>query len=134
MCPRTLTNNLTFICYNSLELLSFTIRNLTQNWRWQCYHYWKRLSYYDPVYGITLHVPGDSLPQHVEKGDMTIKVGFNEHQLDSDTIICSATVALHLIPKYCSPRNLFLEISHSFSSMDTSDLRFVKFSINRDNM
>ena len=30
---------------------------------------------YDPVQGITLHVSEDSLPQHVEKVDMTIKVG-----------------------------------------------------------
>ena len=84
-------------------------------------------TYYDPVHGITLHVPEDSLPQHVEKVEVTIKVGFTEHQLDSDMIICSATVALHCAPQVLFTKDVFLEIPHSFSSTDTSDLWFVKF-------
>ena len=84
-------------------------------------------TYYDPVHGITLHVPPNSLPQHVEKVEVTIKVGFTEHQLDSEMIICSATVALQCVPQVLFTKDVFLEIPHSFSSTDTSDLWFVKF-------
>jgi len=84
-------------------------------------------AYYDPVHGITLHIPEDSLPQHVERVEVTIKVGFTEHQLDSDMIMCSATVALQCVPQVMFTKDVFLEIPHSFSSSDTSDLWFVKF-------
>ena len=89
-------------------------------------------TYYDPVHGITLHVPEDSLPQHVEKVEVTIKVGFTEHQLDSDMIMCSATVALQSVPQVLFTKDVFLEIPHSFSSTDTSDLWFVKFKDDTD--
>ena len=89
-------------------------------------------TYYDPVHGITLHVPEDSLPQHVEKVEVTIKVGFTEHQLDSDMIMCSATVALQSVPQVLFTKDVFLEIPHSFSSTDTSDLWFVKFKADMD--
>ncbi|XP_065887612.1 uncharacterized protein [Dysidea avara] len=89
-------------------------------------------TYYDPVHGITLHVPEDSLSQHVEKVEVTIKVGFTEHQLDSDMIMCSATVALQSVPQVLFTKDVFLEIPHSFSSTDTSDLWFVKFKDDTD--
>ncbi|XP_065888013.1 uncharacterized protein [Dysidea avara] len=91
-------------------------------------------TYYNPVHGITLHVPEDSLPQHMEKVEVTIKVGFTEHQLDSDMIMCSATVALQSVPQVLFTKDVFLEIPHSFSSTDTSDLWFIKFKDDIDEM
>ena len=58
---------------------------------------------------------------------MTIKVGFPEHQLDSDMIMCSATVALQCAPQVLFTKDVFLEIPHSYSSTDTDDLWFIKF-------
>ena len=89
-------------------------------------------TYYDPVHGITLHVPENSLPQHMEKAEVTIKVGFTEHQLDSEMIMCSATVALQCVPRVLFTKDVFLEIPHSFSSTDTSDLWFIKFNNDED--
>ena len=83
---------------------------------------------YDPVHGITLHVPDNSLPHGTEEIKIIVKVGFIDHDLGrSDMVISSATVALQCVPSVTFTKDVFLEIPHSASSTDTSDLCFVKF-------
>ena len=83
---------------------------------------------YDPVHGITLHFPDDSLPCGTEEIKITVKVGFIDHDLGrSDMVISSATVSLQCVPSVTFTKDVFLEIPHSAPSADTSDLCFVKF-------
>ena len=82
---------------------------------------------YDPVHGITLHVPNDSLPPSTEGIKITIKVGFTDHDLGSDMVMCSAVVAIQCVPPITFTKDVFLEVPHSVSSADASDLCFVKF-------
>ena len=83
---------------------------------------------YDPVHGITLHVPYDSLPGDTEEIKIIIKVGFTDRDLGSDMVMCSATVSLQCVPPVVMfTKDVFLEVPHSASSADTSDLCFVKF-------
>ena len=82
---------------------------------------------YDPVHGITLHVPNDSLPRSTEEIKITIKVGFTDFDIGSDMVICSATVALQCVPSVTFTKDVFLEIPHSASSAGTGDLCFIMF-------
>ena len=84
-------------------------------------------TYYDPVHGITLHIPNDSLPHGIEEIRVTIKVGFTDHNLSDDMTMCSATVSIQCSPHVLFTKDVFLEIPHSVSSLNTSDLCFVKF-------
>ena len=87
-----------------------------------------RKTHYDPVHGITLHIPSDSLPHGTEEIEITIKVGFTDHHLSADMIMCNATVALQCVShEVLFTKDVFLEIPHSVSLEDTSDLCFVKF-------
>ena len=87
-------------------------------------------THYNPVDGITLHIPSDSLPYDVEQITVTIKVGFSYHELSSDMTTCSATVSIHCSPNILFIKDVFLKIPHSASSVDSSDLCFVKFDDN----
>ena len=82
---------------------------------------------YNPVHGITLHIPDNSLPDGIEQIKITIKVGFSDHDLGSDMVICSATVALQCVPQVVFIKDVFLEIPYSASLLDTSNLCFIKF-------
>ena len=84
-------------------------------------------THYDPVHGITLHIPSDSLPCGVDQITVSIKVGFSYHNLDVDMVMCSATVALQCVPPVIFTKDVFLEVPHSASSADSSELCFVKF-------
>ena len=84
-------------------------------------------TYYDPVHGITLHIPNDSLPHGIEEIRVTIKVGFTDHNLSDDMTMCSATVSVQCSPHVLFTKDVFLEIPHSVSSLNTGDLCFVKF-------
>ena len=81
----------------------------------------------DPVHGITLYIPSNSLPDDVEQITVTIKVGFSYHNLSAGMVMCSATVALQCVPQVMFTKDVFLEIPHSASSADSNDLCFVKF-------
>ena len=84
-------------------------------------------TYYDPVHGITLHIPNDSLPHGIEEIRVNIKVGFTDHNLTDDMTMCSATVSVQCSPHVLFTKDVFLEIPHSVSSLNTSNLCFVKF-------
>ena len=83
--------------------------------------------YYDPVHGITLYIPSDSLPHDIEEVEVTIKVGFASHILSADMVVCSATVVIQCVPQVLFTKDVFLEVPHSVSSADMSDLCFVRF-------
>ena len=83
-------------------------------------------TYYDPIHGITLHIPNDSLPLDIEEITVTIKVGFTDHNFSDGMITCSATVSLQCSPHVLFTKDVFLEVPHSVSSLNTSDLCFVK--------
>ena len=85
-------------------------------------------THHDSVHGITLHIPSDSLPCNVEQIRVTVRVGFSYHELGADMTMCSATVAIKCSPHVLFTKDVFLEVPHSASSADTSDLCFVKFS------
>ena len=83
-------------------------------------------TYYDPIHGITLHIPNDSLPLDIEEIKVTIKVGFTDHNFSDDMTTCSATVSLQCSPRVLFTKDVFLEVPHSVLSLNTSDLYFVK--------
>ena len=84
-------------------------------------------TYYDPIHGITLHIPNDSLPLDIEGIKVAIKVGFTDRNFSDDMTTCSTTVSLQCSPHVLFTKDVFLEVPHSASSLNTSDLCFVKF-------
>ena len=84
-------------------------------------------THHDTVHGITLYIPSNSLPYGVEQITVTVKVGFSYHNLSAGMVMCSATVALQCVPQVIFTKDVFLEVPHSASSADSSDLCFVKF-------
>ena len=83
-------------------------------------------TFYDPVHGITVHIPSDSLPYGIEQVKVTVKVGFTDHDFSAvDMVVCSATIVIYCVPQVLFTKDVFLEIPHS--SSDTNDLSFVKF-------
>ena len=83
--------------------------------------------HYDPVHGIILYIPIDSLPRDIEEVKVTIRVGFTNHNLSPDMVACSATIVIQCVPQVLFTKHVFLEVPHSASSVDTSDLHFVRF-------
>ena len=82
---------------------------------------------YDPVHGGMLHVCEDSLPDGIDEVMITRKQGYNSCKLHSSMQICSATVYFETKPSIEFTKNVFIEMPHSFSSIDTQDLCFVKY-------
>ena len=82
---------------------------------------------YDPVHGITLYIPSNSLPHDTKEVEVTIKVGFASHNFSPDMVACSATIVIQCVPQVLFTKHVFLEVPHSVSSADTSDLCFVRF-------
>ena len=87
---------------------------------------------YDPVHGSMLHVSEDSLPDGVNQVTITRKHGFNACKLHSSMQTCSATVYFEIKPFIEFTKDVFIEIPHSYSSIDTQDLCFVKFDRDMD--
>ena len=84
-------------------------------------------TYYDPIHGVTLHIPNDSLPLDIKEIKVTIKVGYTDLNLSDDMTTCSATVSIQCSPHVLFTKDVFLEVPHSVSLFNTSDLCFVKF-------
>ena len=87
---------------------------------------------YDPVHGSMLHVAEDSLPGGIDEVTITRKHGFNACKLHSSMLTCSATVYFEIEPFIEFTKDVFIEIPHSYSSVDTQDLCFVKFERDMD--
>ena len=84
-------------------------------------------TFYDPIHGITVHIPSDSLPYGIEQVKVTVKVGFTDHDFSVvDMVVCSATIVIYCVPQVLFTKDVFLEIPHS-SPLDTSNLHFIKF-------
>ena len=82
---------------------------------------------YDTIHGSMLYVAEDSLPDGIDKVTITMKHGFNACKLDATMQTCSATVYFEIEPTIEFTKDVFIEIPHSFSSLDTQELCFVKF-------
>ena len=82
---------------------------------------------YDPVHGSMLYVAEDSLPDGIDEVTVTIRHGLNPCRLHSSMQSCSATVYFEIEPLIEFTKDVHIEIPHSFSSIDTQELCFVKY-------
>ena len=83
---------------------------------------------YDSIHGSMLYVAEDSLPDGIDEVTITMKHGFNACKLDASMQTCSATVYFETKPTVIEfTKDVFIEIPHSFSSLDMQELCFVKF-------
>ena len=87
---------------------------------------------YDSVHGSMIYVAENSLPDGVDEVIIARKHGFNACELHSSMQTCSATVYFEIEPSIEFTKDVFIEIPHSFSSVDTQDLCFVKFGHDMD--
>ena len=87
---------------------------------------------YDPVHGSMICVAENSLPDGVDEVTIKRKHGFDTCGLHPSMQTCSATVYFEIYPKIEFTKDVFIEIPHSFSSVNTQDLCFVKFDRNMD--
>jgi len=90
------------------------------------------VSSYDPVHGSILHVAEDSLPDGIDEVTVTRKHGYNSCKLHSSMQVCSATVYFETKPSIKFTKDVFIELPHSFSSIDTQELCFVKYDCDMD--
>jgi len=82
---------------------------------------------YDPVHGSMLHIAEDSLPDGIDEVTVTRNHGYNSCKLHPNMQVCSATVYFKTKPPIKFTKDIFIELPHSFSSVDTQDLCFVKY-------
>ena len=87
---------------------------------------------YDAIHGSMLYVAEDSLPDGIDEVTITMKHGFNACKLDASMQTCSATIYFEIEPAIEFIKDVFIEMPHSFSSLDTQELCFVKFSHDMD--
>ena len=84
------------------------------------------------MHGSTLHVPEDSLPDGIDEVEVIRKHGFNACKLHPSMQICSATVYFEMKSSIQFTKDIFIEIPHSYSLIDTQDLCYIKYEHDMD--
>ena len=82
---------------------------------------------YDPVHGSMLHVAKDSLPDGIDEVTVTRRHRLNPCKLHYSMQSCSAIVYFEIEPLIEFTKDIHVEIPHSFASIDTQELCFVKY-------
>ena len=80
-----------------------------------------------PEFGLSLHIPENSLPEGIDQCSMSIKTRtLGDYKFPKDSHLVSAVYSIKCIPKYRFSEPVTLEIQHCAKPKNTHKLSFVR--------